>query len=360
MRARREPYLGAPGDFLGKIGSYRVSKENRVREIAILAPPGAQSLDISGPLDVFREAAKLDGAGPTYKVRLVSTQADRVIRAGGMQLLADQSIWDGDDGPIDTLIVAGTPDFEFAMRDPAVRDWLQRRAVNVRRCGSVCTGAFLLASAGLLDGRRVTTDWRHTAKLAATCPTAVVEPDHVYVRDGALHTSAGAAAGIDLALALVEEDYDQTIAAAVASRLAVPGNRAAEQRQSDAPPALQFASHPKIRELQAWVLEHLAEDLSVDRLASRSGYGARNFSRVFHRETGTTAAQFVAAARVERAVRLLEDSSMPLKRVAAHCGYSSAAHLRRAVIAKAGCGPHEYRNEHRRRLAVDPELRIAA
>jgi transcriptional regulator GlxA family with amidase domain len=333
-----------------------VNLENNVRSIAILAPPNVQSLDISGPLDVFREAAKLDGTGPAYKIRLVSTQADRVILAGGMRVLADQSIWDADEDPIDTLIVAGTPDFDLAMRDPAVQGWLQRRAANVRRCGSVCTGAFLLASAGLLDGRRVTTDWRHTAKLAAACPTAVVEPDHVYVRDGALHTSAGAAAGIDLALALVQEDYDQAVAAAVASRLAISANRAAEPRLSDARPSVQFASHPKIRELQAWVLEHLAEDLSVDQLASRSGYGARNFSRVFHRETGTTAAQFVAAARVERAVRMLEDSSMALKRIAAHCGYSGAAHLRRAVIAKTGYGPHEYR----RRFATGPELPLAA
>lgn len=319
-----------------------MSMENSVRSIAILAPPGAQSLDISGPLDVFREAAKLNGAGPTYKVRLVSTQADRVVRAGGINLLADQSIWDGDDDPIDTLIVAGTPDFDLAMRDSAVLDWLQRRAANVRRCSSVCTGAFLLASAGLLDGRRVTTDWRHTAELAAACPTALVEP-RIYVRDGALHTSAGAAAGIDLALALVEEDHDQALAAAVASRLALHDRRAGGPGRGDAYPSAQYATDPKIRQLQAWVLEHLAEDLSVDRLASRAGYGARNFSRVFHREAGMTAARFVAAARVESAVRLLEDGSLPLKRIAARCGFSGTAHLRRALIAKMGCGPHEYR-----------------
>ena len=331
-----------------------MSIESRVRAVAILAPPGAQSLDISGPLDVFREAAKLNGAGPTYSVRLVSTQADRVIRAGGMSLLADQSIWDGDDEPIDTLIVAGTPDFDSAMRDPAVRDWLQRRVPEVRRCGSVCTGAFLLASAGLLDGRRVTTDWRHTAELAAACPSAVVEP-RIYVRDGTLHTSAGAAAGIDLALALIEEDHDQALAAAVASRLALHGNRAADQAQDEAGPPAQFASHPKIRELQAWILENLAQDLSVDRLASRAGSSARNFSRVFHRETGMTAARFVADARAESAVRLLEDGALPIKRIAAHCGYSDAAHLRRALIASVGCGPHEYRT----RLATGRDRRAA-
>lgn len=319
-----------------------MSMEDRARSIAILAPPGAQSLDISGPLDVFREAAKLKAAGPAYKVRLVSTQADRVIRAGGMSLLADQSIWDGDEAPIDTLIVAGTPDFDLAMRDAAVLDWLQRRAAGARRCGSVCTGAFLLASAGLLDGRRVTTDWRYTADLAAACPTAVVEP-HVYVRDGALHTSAGAAAGIDLALALVAEDHDHALAAAVAGRLAIRGGRAADRGQSEPSPPPRHTTHPRIRELQAWILDHLAEDLSVDRLAWRAGFGVRNFSRVFHRETGMTAARFVASARVERAVRLLEDGSLPLKRIAAHCGYSGTAHLRRALIARVGCGPHEYR-----------------
>lgn len=319
-----------------------MSIESRVRAVAILGPPGAQSLDISGPLDVFREAAKLNPAGPTYDVRLVSTRADRVIRAAGMRLLADQSIWDTDEEPIDTLIVAGTPDFEAAMRDPAVVSWLQQRAPGARRCGSVCTGAFLLAAAGLLDGRRATTDWRHTAELAAACPAARVER-HVYVRDGALHTAAGAAAGIDLALALVEQDHGHALAAAVARRLALHGARAAAQARSDTGPPAQSPAHPKIRELQAWILEHLADDLSVDRLASRAGFGARNFSRVFQRETGMTAARFVADARVESAVRMLEDGAAPLKRIAAHCGYSGTAHLRRALIAKVGCGPHEYR-----------------
>jgi transcriptional regulator GlxA family with amidase domain len=234
-----------------------------------------------------------------------------------MRLLADRSIWDADDEPIDTLIVAGTPDFQLATHDAAALDWLKRNAADARRWGSICTGAFLLAAAGLLDGRRVTTDWRHTANLAAAFPTTIVEADHIYVRDGALHTSAGAAAGIDLALALVEQDHDHALAAAVASRLAVPGNRVAEQRQSDAHPSAQFAAHPKIRELQAWIVDHLAEDLSVDRLASKAGYGVRNFSRVFHRETGMTAARFVADARVDSAMRLIEGASMPLKRIAA-------------------------------------------
>ena len=313
-----------------------------VLSIAILAPPGAQSLDVSGPLDVFREAARLSKAGPSYEVSLVGVRRDRVIEGSGMLLLADYSIWDAET-PIDTLIVAGTPDFEAVSHDAALVEWLRRRAATARRYGSVCTGTFLLGAAGLLDGRRATTHRRHADELEAACPSAIVEPDRVYIRDGDLYTSAGPAAGLNLALALVEEDHGHELALAVASNLVVPGKRAIDQRQISPYLAAQSTTQPTIRELQTWILDHLAEDLSLEQLASKAGYGVRNLSRVFHRETGMTAAQFVAAARVESAQRMLEDTALPLKRVAAFCGFSGTAHLRRALVAELGYGPHEYR-----------------
>lgn len=210
------------------------------KSVAIIVPPNAQSLDVSGPLDAFLEANRHTGGGPVYEVRLVATKPGRTIKLGGMSLVADSSIFD-DGRPIDTMLVAGTPDYAIAYTSTDFHTWLRRRAPRARRYGSVCTGAFFLGAAGLLDGMSATTHWQHAAELAERFPAARVVPDQIYVEDGALYTSAGVTAGIDLALKLIEDDHGRDLALTVARRLVVFLKRPGGQSQFSAHLAAQIA-----------------------------------------------------------------------------------------------------------------------
>src|ERR1700693_2973729 len=192
----------------------------RTKRIAIAVPPNAQSLEVFGPLVVFIEATRQSGGAAVYDTHLVAIERERVIRTGGVSLVADKSIYDSD-APYHTLLVAGSPDFSRAESYTDFQQWLRQRAAEVPRYGSVCTGAFFLGAAGLLDGRNVTTHWQHAAELAARYPAAKVEPDQIYVKDGPLYTSAGVTAGIDLALRMVEDDHGRELALTVARRLVV-------------------------------------------------------------------------------------------------------------------------------------------
>ena len=313
--------------------------------IAILAPPGAQALDVTGPADVFAEAAA-QLAEPSYRIELIGATASPVTSSAGIMLLPQRTIEDPDE-PIDTLLVAGAPAFADAMLNRDLVAWLARRAPTARRFGSVCTGTFLLAAAGLLDNRAVTTHWQHAAELARICPAAHLEPDRIFLRDGPLCTSAGVTAGIDLALALVEEDYGRGLALNVARRLVMFLKRPGGQSQFSAHLAAQIATKSPIQEIQAWVLENLATPLSVDVLAQRAAMSVRNFSRVFRDEAGVTPADFVEAARVDAARRMLEDTVIPLQRVAPRCGFTNVDGLRRAFMRRLGVGPHDYRARFR-------------
>jgi transcriptional regulator GlxA family with amidase domain len=317
------------------------------KSVAIIVPPKAQSLDVSGPLDAFLEANRHSSGGPLYEVRLVATGPGRTIKVGGMSLVADISIFD-EAGPIDTLLVAGTPDYAIAYTSTDLHAWLRRRAPRTRRYGSVCTGAFFLGAAGLLDGMNATTHWQHAAELAERFPAAKVVPDQIYVQDGALYTSAGVTAGIDLAMKLIEDDHGRDLALTVARRLVVFLKRPGGQSQFSAHLAAQIADEGKIRSLQHWILDHLAQDLSLESLASRVAMSVRNFTRVFQGETTITPGDFVEMARVDAARRLLEESETPLQRVASRCGFSSPDTMRRAFLRKIGCGPSEYRDRFRR------------
>jgi transcriptional regulator GlxA family with amidase domain len=323
-----------------------VAKPGR-KSVAIIVPPNAQSLDVSGPLDAFLEANRQSSGGAVYEVRLVAAGASRTIKAGGMSLVADSTIFD-DARPIDTLLVAGTPDYAVAYTSADLHAWLRRRAPKTRRYGSVCTGAFFLGAAGLLDGMSATTHWQHAAELAERFPAAKIVPDQIYVQDGALYTSAGVTAGIDLALRLIEDDHGRDLALAVARRLVVFLKRPGGQSQFSAHLAAQIADEGKIRSLQHWILDHLSLDLSLDLLASRVAMSVRNFTRVFQGETGTTPADFVEMARVDAAKRLLEESETPLQRVAVRCGFSSPDTMRRAFLRRIGIGPSDYRERFRR------------
>lgn len=314
--------------------------------VAIVAPPNVQSLDVSGPVDVFMEAARRSGGKAAYQVSLISIEETAVVRAGGLSLVADTSIH-GPDTQIDTLLVAGTPDFAVADTLTDFQAWLRRRAPTVRRYGSVCTGAFFLGAAGLLDGKQVTTHWAHAAELAARYPAAHVDPDRIYVQDGSLYTSAGVTAGIDLALMLIEEDHGRELALSVARHLVMFLKRPGGQSQFSAHLAAQIAAESRVQSVQHWILDNLSADLSLSTLAARAGMSVRNFSRTFQSETGSTPADFVELARVDAARRVLEDSETPLQRVASHCGFGTADTMRRAFIRRIGTGPQDYRSRFR-------------
>lgn len=316
------------------------------RQIAIIVPPNTQLLDVSGPMDAFLEANRQSGGAVSYELCLVATSPNKMVRAGGTSLLADTSIFD-EDRRIDTLLVMGTPDYEFAYESAELHAWLRRRAQVTRRCGSIGTGAFFLGAAGLLDGMNATTHWQHTAELAARCPSARILADHIYVEDGKLHTSAGVTAGIDLALKLIEEDYGRELARKVARSLVVSCQSFGDHLQFSTHLAARHPNEDRIQAVQHWIHDHLALDLTLKTLAGRAAMGVRHFSRVFQQETGTTPGDFVEMARVEAARQLLADSDMMLKQVAARCGFANSDVMGRAFMRKTGTKPRHYRRDLR-------------
>lgn len=312
--------------------------------VAILAPPGVQMLDVSGPADVFAEANRQTGR-EFYRVITVGTAPMAVTASSGMRFLPDRSVLEGVDR-IDTLLVAGSPDLAQAAVDLTVVDWMRRQSAQARRYGSICSGALLFARTGLLDGCRVTTHWKVAALLAERHPSLTVEADAFVVRDGPVCTAAGVTAGMDLAIALVEEDLGRDIAMAVAAELVVffrrPGGQMQFSRRGEAAPAGRGA----LQELQRYIAAHPAEAHSVASMAGRVSMSARHFARIFRHEVGMTPAEFVEAMRVESARRLLEDGHESPKRVAARCGYADVNGLRRAFMRRVGVTPAEYRKRH--------------
>ncbi|WP_375765574.1 GlxA family transcriptional regulator [Archangium gephyra] len=317
-------------------------------KIAVLAFPGVQLLDIIGPLDVFAEACRQLGAPHVYEPCVIGVGPGPIVGSSGLQLLPDTTIADSDES-LDTLLVAGGHELEPLMA-PAVLEWLRRRVSTTRRYGSVCSGVFALAQAGLLEGRRVTTHWRMAKRLAVGFPSLTVDVDRLYVRDGPVCSSAGVTAGMDLALALVEEDHGREVARQVARQLVMFLKRPGGQSQFSANLTAQVGECSAIQQVQAWVLGNLAEELSIPRLARRAAMSPRNFARVFRRETGSTPADFVEAARLDAARRLLEETGSPLKQIAAECGFGDVNGLRRAFLRQLAVTPAEYR----RRFQSEP------
>ncbi|CAN5721222.1 GlxA family transcriptional regulator [soil metagenome] len=310
--------------------------------IAILAFPRFQLLDVAGPADVFAEASRQLGQPAAYQVQVIAAGAGLLASSSGLRLAVDATVATHR-GAIDTLLVAGSPDIDDMASDTALQDWLRFQARKVRRYGSVCTGAFVLAASGLLDGKRVATHWNSTARLAAACPDACVEPDAIYVQEGKLFTSAGVTAGMDLALAMVEEDHGRDLALRVARQLVMFLKRPGGQSQFSAHLAAQTAERSSMREVQEHVLTHLKSDLSVPMLASHAGMSERSFARLFRSETGTTPAEFVENARIDAARRLAEESDVPAKRLADAVGYANVDGFRRAFSRRLGVSLVEYR-----------------
>lgn len=320
-----------------------------VRRIIILATPEAQSLEIAGPMEVFGTANfKLREAGRErsipYVVELASTTSNRRIRStmSGLQLVATKP-WNRLSDDIDTLLVVGGVNIWTGESNPPLLRWLREQSKKVRRLGSVCTGAFVLAKAGLLDGRRATTHWCFTQKLKDEYPKVSVDPDPIFVRDGKLVTAAGVTSGIDLCLSLVEEDLGLDIALRVARALVLFVRRAGGEKQFSTALAFQSSSKIPLRELPIWIVENLEKPLSVDQLASRMRTSVRNFSRSFAREFGSSPAKFVARLRVETAKRLLEDSEKSMEQVAVECGFGSVDSMQRSFRQQTDRLPRTFR-----------------
>ena len=317
------------------------------RTIAILAMPGVQLLDVSGPLDVFAEANAQTGRD-VYRLRVIASAPGDIRSSSGARLVPDAVIGHMRGETIDTLLIAGSPNAAHVRLNDTVVNWLRRAAPEARRYGSVCSGAFFLAAAGLLDGKRVTTHWAVADALAQAYPSVSVEADAIHVRDGRLRTAAGVTAGLDLALALVEEDLGRDIAKRVASQLVMffkrPGGQLQFSRKGEAAPSGRSA----LQQVQRFIAAHPADDHSVETLAARAGLSPRHFARLFRNEVGMTPAAWVENARVSAARRLLETGRNAPKQVAVQCGFANADTLRRSFAKHVGVTPAEYRRRYER------------
>lgn len=311
--------------------------------IEVLAFPSVQLLDVAGPLQVFASANDLiaeSGGAPPYAPWVVAQGGIGVAASAGLGLAA--APLPPLDAALDTLMIAGGQGVQEAAADPVLVDWVRARAMRARRVASVCTGAFLLAASGLLDGRRAATHWTVCAELARRFPAVHVEPDPIFVRDGSVWSSAGVTAGIDLALALVEEGLGRIAALAVARYLVVFLKRPGGQAQFSAELSLQ-AVDDRFAALHDWIDDHLAGDLSLGALARQAGMSERSFSRRYTEATGLTPARAVERLRVEAVRRLLSDTRLPTKRIAARCGFGSEETMRRSFVRLLASTPQEYR-----------------
>jgi transcriptional regulator GlxA family with amidase domain len=345
-------------------------RQHPPRDVVILVYPGVQSLDVTGPLEVFTGAQQLlqaqalgyegrrGSTGPDkqpgsagrgeqrdrgYRVLVVSPDGAPLQTSSGLTLVPHAAIRDAP-AAIDTLLVAGGTGIEGLCEDRATLDWIAARARRARRVASVCTGAFALAAAGLLDGRRATTHWAAAGELARRHPGVSVDPEPIFVRDGDVWTSAGVTAGMDLALALVEDDLDRDAALTIARHLVLFLRRPGNQSQFSATLSAQAPQRDELRAIQRFVLENLAADLSVEALAQRAHMSPRHFARSFRAETGITPARYVQRLRLEAARRRIEDAREPLATTATACGFGTPETMRRAFLRTLGVGPEEYRS----------------
>ena len=315
--------------------------------VAIAIFPGVQALDVAGPVDVFSEANGFLAPDDRYEVTLVSAGPAPLRASNGMTLIADAT-FEKARRPFDLALVAGGPALpDGTPPDARLLEWLTHVAARCSRYGSICTGAFALGHAGLLDARNVTTHWQHAAQLAAQFPQARVDFDRIYLRDGPLVTSAGVTAGIDLSLALVAEDHGPHTALAVAKRLVVFAQRQGGQSQFSPYLTAPADETSPVAKVQAHVMQRIRESFTVKQLADVAGMSARNFARVFVLETRVTPHEFVERARVDAARKLLESSGAALKTIAYDCGFGTADRMRIVFTKRIGVTPMQYRERFR-------------
>lgn len=334
--------------------------------MVLVAMPTSEGLDVVGTLDILFLANNAlrsgGGRGAGYAPEVVTARSGPISTWSGLKLVAHRP-YQTVRGRIDTLIVGSVDDPKLLIRDARLVGWIRRTAPRARRIAALCTGAFLLAEAGLLDGRRATTHWTFCGELARGYPRVTVDPEPIFVRDRNIYTSAGSTASMDLVLALVEEDFGRRIALAVATSLVLFLKRPGGQAQFSVQLSSQLAERQPLRDLQAWVIDHPRDDLSVPTLARRVAMSPRNFFRVFTQEIGITPARFVQRARVEAARRMLEDTQRSTEEIAARCGFGSAETMRGAFQRTLGLSPQAYRarfwesvDGHRRRASEEPSF----
>ena len=320
-----------------------------MKHIVFLAAPRTQILDVAGPFQVFVRAGELflqerPAAGQPYRVSLASTMRTTSVSTNCGLSLGGCVPYRTLRSRIDTLLVAGGTGLDQAAADRDLLRWIRVTAGRARRFGSICTGAFLLAAAGLLDGKKATTHWKWASELASRCQDATIDPDPIFIRDGNLYTTAGITAGMDLALALVEEDLGSPLALRVAREMVLYLRRPGGQSQFSAALALQATDNKPVAEVQRWATDHIHEPMRVAQLANQAGMSLRNFARVFASSTGTTPARFVERLRIEAARRRLEETGDGVDKVAADCAFGTAESMRRAFLRVLHVNPSEYRS----------------
>jgi transcriptional regulator GlxA family with amidase domain len=316
---------------------------NGSRLVEVLAYPAVQLLDVTGPLQVFASANALmskAGHAEPYTVRVVAKDGPTVEASAGVGLAVHPLPSIG--AAVDTLVIPGGDGVNAAAEDAILVDWVRKHAGNARRTASVCTGAFLLAASGVLDGRRAVTHWGFCAELARRFPAVRVESDPIFVRDGSFWTSAGVTSGIDLALALVEEDLGRAAALAVARYLVVFLKRPGGQAQFSEILSLQ-TTDDRFSALHDWISNHLAGDLSLPVLAKQAGMSERSFSRHYAEATGLTPARAIERLRVEGARHLLSETRLPIKRISQRSGFGSEETMRRSFLRLLATTPQDYR-----------------
>lgn len=323
-----------------------VNGTTQTRKIAAFVYDGCQHLDVAGPLEVFSRTSRwlVDHSivdEPAYHVQVTAMENGFVRTSSGLKLKVDTAL--GRLETVDTFLVVGGIGSEVALKDPTLLELLVERAHNTRRFGSICSGALILAAAGLLRGKEATTHWSSCDRLAELEPTCIVKSNALYVMSEDIFTSAGVTAGIDLALSMVEQDFGKVTAVSVAQELVVYRRRRGGQDQFS-----RFLEAEKQEDrfggLHLWILDNIDDCLTVDRLAHHAGMSPRNFSRTFKQEMGMSPAQFVTRVRVEEARRQLESGAESLKQVAARCGFADEQNLRRIFHRLLGISPMEYRD----------------
>ena len=328
-----------------------------MRKIAIVIFPNVNLLDVAGPAQVFttaREQLVEAGEGEGYSVELFSVSGGLIPTTSGLELNSRPlaAMTDG----IDTLLISGGHGAEAAGADTILVAWLNAIRPKIRRLGSICTGAFVLAGAGLLEGKRAATHWAYCDRLQADYPDIEVERDAIFVQDGGIWTSAGITSGMDLALAMLEEDHGRELALLVSRRLVIYLKRSGGQSQFSVPLQAQAAEGP-LADLLKWIAQNPGADLRVEQLAARAGVTERTLHRMFLMDLGHTPARWVERARLETARRLLESTSEQLQQVAVKVGFGSADRMRRTFLRELGIGPSTYRERfHRDHPASSPHL----
>lgn len=333
--------------------------EVQVRRIGILSYSGADILDIAGPSEVFAFAnLMLLTRGitkqPAYIIDVLAEQAGVITTLMGLQIVATHA-YSATDDDFDTLFIAGgfIPSGFFQgidvgdpliFKNPALINWIQTMSTRVRRLASVCTGTFALAESGLLNGRRATTHWDFCQRLMLDYPEVSVEPNQIFIQEGNIFTSGGVTSGIDLALAMLEEDWGHDIALAVARYIVVFLKRQGGQSQFSNYLTSEATKRPELRDLQTWIMTHLTEDLRVETLASRLCMSQRNFARLFLDETGMTPAKYVEMVRIDAARHYLETSALSIEIIAEKSGFYDAKRMRRSFIRQLGVNPKNYRD----------------